>query len=156
VIRAARASDQEAIVAVHRAAFGSENGVRIVTEVEPVVSLVCEEEGEIAGHVMLCHVDLDGRPVLQLSPLGVEPGRQGRGVGSALTVEALRVAEDAGEPLVLVLGHPTYYPRFGFEPATPLGLLPPNPAWGDPWMVRRLSAYDPSIRGQVTFPPAFG
>jgi putative acetyltransferase len=155
VIRPARPEDADAIVAVHRAAFGNEDGIRVVTLVPAVVSLVWEEGNEVVGHVMLCHVDLDGTPVLQLSPLGVAPAHQGRGIGSALTREVLRLADDAGEPLVVILGHPGYYPRFGFEPATPLGLLPPNADWGAAWMVRRLAAYDPTLRGQVTFPPAF-
>ncbi|MBA3843096.1 MAG: N-acetyltransferase [Actinobacteria bacterium] len=155
MIRPARPEDKDAIVAVHRAAFGNEDGVRVVTLVPPVVSLVWKESGEVVGHVMLCHVDLEGTPVLQLSPLGVAPAHQGRGIGSALTREVLRLADDAGAPFVVILGHPEYYPRFGFEPATPLGLLPPNPDWDAAWMVRKLSAYDPALRGQVTFPPAF-
>jgi putative acetyltransferase len=56
---------------------------------------------------------------------------------------------------VLVLGHPTYYPRFGFEPAAPLGLEPPR-EFGEAWMAVKLTAYDPAIRGRVVFPPAFG
>jgi putative acetyltransferase len=155
LIRPARPEDQEAIVAVQRAAFGNEDGVRVVTGVPAVVSLVAEAEGAVVAHVMLCHVDLEGRAVLQLSPLGVAPGHQGRGIGSALTREVLRIADAAGEPFVVILGHPEYYPRFGFEPAAPLGLVPPKPGLGGAWMVKRLAAYDPALRGQVTFPPAF-
>jgi putative acetyltransferase len=155
VIRAARASDHDAIVAVTDAAFeGSEKALRIVREVEPVISLVWEEDGKVLGHTMLSRMEMGEHQPLQLSPLSVAPSHQGRGIGSALTREALRLADEQGEPLVLLLGHPTYYPRFGFEPAAPLGLLAPG-EFGDAWMAAKLRAYDPSIRGQVTFPPAF-
>ena len=125
----------------------------------PELTLVAEEDGRIVGHVMFSYSALEGSEaeLLQLSPLSVAPDRQGRGVGSALTREALRRADESGEPLVLVLGHPTYYPRFGFRPASTLGLLAPNPEWPDEaFMAVPLSAYDPSLRGRVTFAPPFG
>jgi putative acetyltransferase len=166
VIRPARPDDREAIVALTDAAFeGSEEALRVVRELEPEISLVWEDEAAIVGHVMLTRMTLLREPVaptplhehrpFQLSPLSVAPSHQRRGIGSALTREALRLADDAGEPLVLVLGHPTYYPRFGFEPAAALGLESPR-EYGDAWMAAKLSAYDPSIRGKVVFPAAFG
>jgi putative acetyltransferase len=155
VIRAACASDHDAIVAVTDAAFeASEKALRIVREVEPEISLVWEERGAILGHTMLSRMEMGRHRPFQLSPLSVLPGHQGRGIGSALTREALRLADEAGEPVVLLLGHPGYYPRFGFEPATPLGILAPG-EFGDAWMVARLRAYDPSFRGHVVFPPVF-
>jgi putative acetyltransferase len=155
VIRAARASDHDAIVAVTDAAFeGSEKALRIVREVEPEISLVWEEDGAILGHTMLSRMEMGRHRPFQLSPLSVMPGHQGRGIGGALIREALRLADEAGEAVVLLLGHPGYYPRFGFEPATPLGILAPG-EFGDAWMAARLRAYDPSFRGHVVFPPAF-
>jgi len=57
---------------------------------------------------------------------------------------------------VLVLGHPWYYPRFGFRPASELGIAPPDPAIRDEvFMALPLGAYDPAIRGRVEFPPAY-
>ena len=95
--------------------------------------------------------------LLQLSPLSVAPARQGRGIGAALTRKALRLADERGEPLVLVLGHPGYYPRFGFRPASTLGLEAPNPEWpDDAFMAVPLTAYDPRLRGRVSFAPPFG
>ena len=155
MIRPARASDHDAIVAVTDSAFeGSEKALRIVREVEPEISLVWEENGEILGHTMLSRMAMGEHRPFQLSPLSVAPSDQGRGIGSALVREALRLADEAGEPAVLLLGHPAYYPRFGFEPATPLGILAPG-EFGDAWMAAKLRAYDPSYRGQVVFPPAF-
>jgi putative acetyltransferase len=155
VIRAARAEDRDAIVAVTHAAFGGEeDAMRVIRELEPEISLVWEEDGAIVGHVMLSRMTMGDHRPLQLSPLSVAPSHQRRGIGSALTREALRLADEAGEPVVLVLGHPTYYPRFGFEPAAALGLEAPRD-FGAAWMAAKLSAYDPSYRGTVVFPPAF-
>lgn len=155
MIRAARPGDRDAIVAVTHAAFeGEEKALRIVREVEPEISLVWDEDGEILGHTMLSRMRMGEERPLQLSPLSVAPGHQGRGIGSALTREALRLADEAGEPVVLLLGHPSYYPRFGFEPATPLGILAPG-EFGDAWMAAKLGAYDPAYQGQVVFPSAF-
>jgi putative acetyltransferase len=155
VIRAATAADHDAIVAVTTAAFrGEEKALRIVREVVPEISLVAEEDGEIVGHTMLSRMRMGEHRPLQLSPLSVAPAHQGRGIGGALTREALRRADEAGEPFVVLLGHPGYYPRFGFEPAAPLGVFGPQD-YGDAWMLARLTAYDPSLRGTVEFPAAF-
>jgi putative acetyltransferase len=157
VIRNAAPADLDEIAAVTRAAFhtgSTDKAERIVREVEPVVSLVWEEGGRILGHTMLSRMRLGERRPCQLSPVSVHPGHQGRGIGSAIVREALRRADALGEPFVLVLGHPGYYPSFGFEPATPLGILAPG-AFGDAWMLARLSAWDGAIRGRVEFPPAF-
>ena len=71
--------------------------------------------------------------------------------------DSLRLADKRGEPLVVVLGHPMYYPRFGFRPAASLGIEPPDP-WmpAEAFMVVPLGAYEPTLRGRVTFPPTFG
>jgi putative acetyltransferase len=88
--------------------------------------------------------------------MSVAPDRQRTGIGSALVNEALRRADERGEPLVLVLGHPGYYPRFGFGRASTLGITPPDPEIRDEvFMAIPLRAYDPALRGRVTFPPAF-
>jgi putative acetyltransferase len=156
VIRAARPDDREAILAVTRAAFrGEEKAMRIVREVVPEISIVWEEDGAVVGHTMLSRMTMGDHRPFQLSPLSVAPTHQGRGIGSALTREALRLADEAGEPLVLLLGHPAFYPRFGFEPARPLGIEAASGDFGDAWMAAKLSAYDPSYRGTVVFPPAF-
>ena len=155
MIRAATLDDQAAIIAVTDAAFeGREKAIRIVREVEPAISLVWDESGEVLGHTMLSRMTMGEHHPLQLSPLSVHPAHQRRGIGSALTREALRQADELGEPFVVLLGHPAYYPRFGFEPATPLGVLAPGD-FGAAWMLARLTAYDPAITGQVVFPAAF-
>jgi putative acetyltransferase len=162
-IRPETPADREAIAAVTTAAFGQEQEARIVADIRgsdrfvPELSLVALDGGEVVGHVMLSYVDLDERRVLELAPLSVAPERQREGVGSALVRKALRLAQDRGEPLVLVLGHPSYYPRFGFRPASSLGIEPPDPSIADEaFMVVPLGAYEPTLRGRVAFPSAFG
>jgi putative acetyltransferase len=162
-IRPETGRDEAAIAEVTTAAFAKQREARIVDAIRrsdrfvPELSLVAEVEGVVVGHVMLSYVDLgdDSRRVLELGPMSVAPERQRSGVGSALVEEALRRGDDRGEPLVLVLGHPTYYPRFGFRPASTLGIVPPPEITDEVFMAVPLRAYDPSLRGQVVLPPAF-
>jgi putative acetyltransferase len=164
-IRRETEADHAAVAQVTAAAFGQEDEARLVEAIRacdefvPELTLVAQEDGRIVGHVMFSYSALEGSNtrLLQLSPLSVAPDRQNSGIGAALTREALRLADERGEPLVLVLGHPSYYPRFGFRPASTLGLEAPNPDWPDEaFMAVPLTAYDPSIRGRVTFAPPFG
>lgn len=92
--------------------------------------------------------------MLCLGPVGVRPDLQRTGIGTALVEASLAAAQQRGAGLVVLLGHTSYYPRFGFEPASPLGL---TCRWtdGPAWMALRLPGYDASMRGLVHFPPAF-
>jgi putative acetyltransferase len=164
-IRAETRDDWEAIAAVTEAAFGKPREARMVDAIRasdafaPELSLVAEEDGDIVGHVLLSYVELEDseRRLLELGPMSVAPDRQRSGIGTALVREALRRADARGEPLVLVLGHPEYYPRFGFRRASELGITPPAPRIPDEaFMAQPLRAYDPSLRGRVVFPPAYG
>jgi predicted N-acetyltransferase YhbS len=68
---------------------------------------------------------------------------------------AIELATERGEPLLCLLGHASYYPRFGFERARSIGIEAPRP-WPDAnWMALRLPAWDPSVRGTARFPEAF-
>src|SRR5262249_13716519 len=70
--------------------------------------------------------------------------------------DALGRAKDAGEPVVMVEGIPAYYPRFGFEQASPLGFISPHPKIpDDAFMVKRLPGYSPSLAGRIVCPAAF-
>jgi len=154
VIRDATPADRDAIVALTDAAFKREpNAMKIIREAVPEVSIVWEEDGEIRGHTQLNRMNGDLHP-FQLSPVSVAPGHQRRGIGGELVRAALQRADELGEPFVVLLGHPEYYPRFGFEPATPLGVLAPRD-FGAAWMLAKLSAYDASLTGRVEFPPPF-
>jgi putative acetyltransferase len=163
-IRAETPQDERRIAEVTSQAFGKEREAKMVEAIRctdgyvPELSVVAELDGEIVGHVLLSYVGLAGRNrrVLELGPISVVPEHQRTGVGSALVREALRRADDRGEPLVLVLGHADYYPRFGFRPASELGISPPDPKIADEvFLAIPLRAYDPALKGRVVFPSAF-
>jgi putative acetyltransferase len=163
VIRPAVPDDREAILAVVRDAFsnGGRDGreeidiVRDTWSLDAVpdgFELVAVEGGDVLGHVLGARGDLDGREVVGIAPLAVTPARHGEGIGTALMTELLRRAEDAGLPLVVLLGHPAYYGRFGFEPAGPLGISYLPVGAGNPnFQVRRFAGYDSSYRGEFTY-----
>jgi putative acetyltransferase len=167
-IRAERPGDVVAIQAVNDAAFGGPVEGRIVDDIRGTErwivggSLVAETaDGSIVGHLLLSEGDLigaDGRLVRRIwmvGPVAVLPDRQRQGVGSALMNAAIALATERGEPLLVLLGHASYYPRFGFVPARSIGIEAPRP-WRDAnWMALRLPAWDPALRGVAHFPPAF-
>lgn len=76
-------------------------------------------------------------------------------MGSALVHTVLGAADALDEPLVALLGHRGYYPRFGFRPAADLGIDAPDPTWGDHFQARALTAHDPSLRGRFAYAPPF-
>jgi putative acetyltransferase len=116
------------------------------------LELVAVAEGTIVGHVLAARGDLDGREVVGVAPLAVTPSSQGRGVGSALMNELLRRADEVPLPLLVLLGRPAYYGRFGFEPSGPLGISYQAVGAGNPhFQVRRFAGYDPSYRGSFTY-----
>lgn len=160
-IRPESPSDHEAVDQIVEEAFGRPDEAKLVRAIRnsdgyvPALTLVAEQDGEVVGHVMLSYVGLGTAQALCLAPLAVKRNHQRRGVGIALTDAALAAAEDMGEPLVIVTGHTTYYPRFGFVPARSLGIEPPGPIPDEAFMVKLLTSYDPSIRGRVVYPPAF-
>jgi putative acetyltransferase len=167
-VRAERSADIAAIGAVETAAFGGPVEARIVTDIRGTDrwidggSLVAETaEGTIVGHVLLSEGDLladDGaliRRIWMVGPVAVVPDRQRQGVGTALMDAAIELAKERGQPLLVLLGHAGYYPRFGFEPARAIGIEAPRP-WSDAsWRALRLPAWEASLRGIARFPPAF-
>ncbi|WP_395107127.1 GNAT family N-acetyltransferase [Actinomadura sp. SCN-SB] len=92
----------------------------------PGLSWVAETPtGRIAAYALLTRCTVGGEPALALAPVAVHPAHQRQGAGGAVTRAALRAAGERGERLVVVLGHPGYYPRFGFTPASRLGIRAP-------------------------------
>lgn len=121
----------------------------------PELSMVAELDGELVGHVVCTRGELAGRPALGLGPLSVSPATQRSGVGSALMHAVLGAADALGEPVVVLLGSPAYYGRFGFVPASTLGIKAPDPAWGDYFQARPLATYDPGLRGTFRYAAPF-
>jgi putative acetyltransferase len=120
--------------------------------------LVVEQGGHVLGHVGLSGAWVDARQALVavwvLSPLSVEPDRQGEGVGTALVAAALETARGSGVPVLFLEGSPDYYGARGFEPADRHGFLPaalertPRPAF----QCVRFEAYEAWMTGQLIYP----
>lgn len=128
-IRNETPADVAAVREVNLAAFESSAEADLVDALRghifPYVSLVADDKGIVAGHILFTPVHLPGHPrarLMALAPMAVRPEYQRSGVGSALVVEGLRQAREAGAGAVVVLGHPAYYPRFGFVPASRHGI----------------------------------
>jgi putative acetyltransferase len=172
VIRPSSASDHGAIRRIVADAFGSEaeadlvERIRASPEYEPSMELVADvDDLGVVGHVMISRAQLQSsrgsvRSIVMLSPLAVAPAVHGRGIGGELVRAATMIADQRGEPLVVLEGSPAYYSRFGFVEASAHGLTLPLPDWAPPAAARvmLLTAYDPtdgSLRGTVSYPPAF-
>lgn len=127
----------------------------------PELAMVAEYGGEVVGYALLTRVQVrtDGGtwPALALGPVAVAPHRQRIGHGAAVVQAALDAATELGERLVVVLGDPAYYRRFGFGPADRLGLTSPWSGLGEPWQALVLppstSDEPPPPSGEVVFPP---
>lgn len=163
IIRTVSPADAEAIAALNRAAFGGEEEVGIVARLRSdglvAVELVAEQGGVIVGHILLSWLPtmMDGRTVkaLALAPMAVRPGLQKQGIGGRLIAAALLEARAEGAEAVIVLGHPDYYPRFGFSAALARNLV--SPFSGEAFMA--LELVPGALAGQhgsVSYPSAFG
>lgn len=164
-IRSETEADASAVRAVHLAAFATAaeadlvEAIRTGARYQRRYAIVAEEQGVVVGHALMSHAELvqEGgvRPVLVLAPVAVLPAHRHRGAGTAMMHECIGRADHAGEPLVLLVGHPGYYPRFGFVPASRYGIVPPEPLPGSVLLARRLSGYDPGWRGRLRYPAPF-
>ena len=109
----------------------------------------------MVGHVTASQATVDTDPVVAVGPIGVLPEQQGIGIGSALMDALLSAADAADVPLIVLLGSPEYYSRFGFRPAKELDVMSPVPEWGDAFQARPLTAYTKSVAGPFQYAPAF-
>jgi putative acetyltransferase len=148
LLRRETAADVAAVDEVHRSAFGREVEAALVHALRadlgwvPALSLVAEDPGgRLVGSVVGTLGRVGEVAVVGLGPLGVRPGDQGRGVGSALVHAVLAAADAIDLPLAVLLGAPRYYARFGFVPAARLGVQAPDPAWGEHFQARPLGTY---------------
>lgn len=175
LVRRELPGDAVAVAAVHAEAFapmypdatpvepGLVDALRASEAWLPPLALVAEIDGAVVGHVCVTRATLCSRgegpdelPALGLGPLGVREAHKRRGVGSALMHAVLGAADALDEGVVVLLGHPDYYPRFGFRPAADLGIEPEVPEWAPHFQARPLTAYRPRLRGTFRYAAPFG
>ena len=162
---AARPADEEGILSVVAVAFSDSTRdaseeleiVRATWAVEDagrLIELVADDNGTVVGHVLAAPGRIDGAPtaVVGVAPVCVAPSHQQRGIGTALMDALVHAATSRDWPLLVLLGEPAYYTRFGFEPAGSLGLTYPPAGAGSPhFQARRLDNYDARLRGTFTY-----
>lgn len=165
-VRPENQDDYAAIANVNRRAFDGESESKLIwklrrsKEFSPELSLVACEKNRIVGHILFSPVTIEGAggavPALSLAPMAVLPEFQRRGIGSLLVHEGLERAREAGYGAVIVIGHPEYYPRFGFSPAALFGLRSSFPVPDEAFMALELrEGYLRDIHGTVVYPEAF-
>jgi len=124
LIRPESAGDYDKIDDVIESAFNQKNEAGLVRKLRttekfnPVLSLVASAGDEVIGQILFYPVEIEAGKALILAPMCVKPEMQRRGVGGKLVREGLKKALEQGYDSVIVVGHPEYYPRFGFKPAS--------------------------------------
>lgn len=162
-IRSENDEDREAIQAVNEAAFETSAESNLVIALReqawPVISLVAEDGGVVVGHIMFSPVVLLPYPdlkIMGLAPMAVFPEQQHKGIGSALVRAGLEECKKRGFGAVVVLGHPEYYPRFGFTPAARIGISCEYEAPEEAFMLIELqSGYLDGASGKLKYHMAF-
>jgi putative acetyltransferase len=156
-------NERAAIRAVNGAAFeGAEEADlvdRLRTDAHVLVSLVAELGSNVIGHCMFSRMWINTSAGLvsavSLAPVAVHPNHQRQGIGSRLIQHGLELLRDQGERVVIVVGHPAYYPRFGFSTIIAECLESPFPREAFMALELTVGALE-GIRGSVVYPPAFG
>jgi putative acetyltransferase len=148
-IRPETPSDYPAITEVNDFAFGQPNEGKLVENLRKnpkfisELSFVAEVDGKIAGHILFFPVVIkleDGKEkeTISLAPLAVLPEFQRQGIGGELIREGIKACQRLGYDSVIVLGHPEYYPKFGFRQANSWGIIDPFDAPVEAFMALEL------------------
>lgn len=161
-IRTEEFSDHEAITTLNDRAFGQTGEGKVVELLRKGgalrISLVAIADAEVIGHLALSEMHHSQSPelILGLGPMSVVPGWQNRGVGSALVRKSLEMAKSEGAVAIICLGHPNFYPRFGFEPASKHSITGDYKVPDAVFMAHVLGAESPTnLAGHVQYHEAF-
>lgn len=167
-IRTETVSDHSSVFKLNYEAFGNREDesklierIRLSTQFIPELSIVAEEDNEIVGHLLLSKAEVingdNSHEVIVLAPIAVKPSLQKTGIGDQLIQEGLKRCKDLGYGIVLLIGHPTYYPKFGFKPARNFGLeLKQFKVSDEVFMVCELIAGElDRIKGELIYPKSF-
>lgn len=166
IVRAENEGDSGAVRKLNKKAFGGNSESKLVDALRgsdgfiPALSLVAEIAGRVVGYILFSPVEIrDGDktvPALALAPMAVLPDCQERGIGTLLVKRGLEEAARLGHRIVVVVGHPGYYPRFGFVKAGEKGLRLPFECPDEVFMALELvpGALD-GARGEIVYPREF-
>ena len=165
-LRSEQPDDEAGIDTLLRRAFGGENAANLVRNLrqagayDPALSLVAHEDApapRIVGHVLFSPVVIvqgdAPSPAMALGPLGVMPDRQRRGIGQALVQAGLTLCRERELGIVLVVGDPGYYARFGFTRAVDAHIEAPHASWTEAYQVLEiLPGALRETRGRARYP----
>jgi putative acetyltransferase len=162
-IRADQPGDAPAVREINEQAFGGPQEARIVDALRGAIgaiSLVAESGDRLVGHILFTPIAVEppvsGRRFAGLGPMAVRPDHQRRGIGGQLVRAGLDECRRLGYAAVVVIGHPEYYPRFGFVPGDTRGLQYEHPVPREAFMVLELETGAlAGCAGVVRYPPQF-
>jgi len=163
-IRPETPEDIDSVRYVNEQAFGQENESKLIEKLRNrgvlMISLVAIQDGEIVGHIAFSPVAIESRlssfEAIALAPMAVLPRYQRKGIGSEMVRVGLEECRRLGHEIIVVLGHPDYYPRFGFVLAKPKGIDCEFEVPEEAWMILELrEGALAGRRGIVRFQPEF-
>ena len=164
LIREETPTDHEVIRTINHLAFEGEVEGRLIDRLRAdgdiLLSLVAQVDGEIVGHILFSKLEAETSggtiKAAALAPMAVTPEFQERGIGTALVERGLALCRERGYTVVVVLGHPDYYPRFGFDSRKAQALESPYSGAGEAYMALELvpdALF--GVSGSVRYPAAF-
>jgi putative acetyltransferase len=163
-IRREEDRDRVGVFRINELAFGRPGEAKLVDALrkgdQPTISLVAEQDSQVVGHIFFSPVSIESATktstAIGLAPMAVLPDRQRQGIGSQLVRAGLVECQRLGQYVVVVLGHPKFYPKFGFVPASRFGLRCEYAVPDDVFMVAELTPGALAVRpGLVKYGPEF-
>jgi putative acetyltransferase len=163
IVRREHPDDRDAIRHVNEEAFGRRDEADLVNALRiegvTLVSFVAMIEKRIVGHILFSRMSIettgDPVPAVALAPMAVLPKQQNQGIGGELIRHGLDWLRGEGEQIVIVVGHPMYYPRFGFSTDMARSLACPFPPQAFMALELIPGALN-GVQGKVRYPAAFG